>query len=92
MTWQNWAGNVTASPARVSTPRSAPEVAEEVARAKADGLAIRMTGTGFWASRTNSSTFWRVMRIPRRRSSTPSSRGFGIGSMLYVSIAYVETP
>jgi FAD-linked oxidoreductase len=46
MTWQNWAGNVTASPARVSTPASAPEVAEEVARATTDGLAIRMTGTG----------------------------------------------
>lgn len=46
MTWRNWAGNVTASPARVRTPRSAEEVADEVVRAGVDGLRIRMTGTG----------------------------------------------
>ena len=45
-TWQNWAGNVTASPARVRMPRSAAEVADEVVKAGADGLAIRMAGTG----------------------------------------------
>jgi len=44
--WRNWAGNVTASPARVRTPRSAAEVADEVIRAAADGLPVRMTGTG----------------------------------------------
>ncbi len=46
MTWRNWAGNVTANPVRVRTPRSAREVADEVVRAGADGLAVRMTGTG----------------------------------------------
>jgi L-gulono-1,4-lactone dehydrogenase len=45
-TWRNWAGTVTATPARVLVPRSAAEVAEAVTRAAADGLAIRMTGTG----------------------------------------------
>jgi L-gulono-1,4-lactone dehydrogenase len=44
--WRNWAGNVTASPARVRTPRSPAEVADEVIRAAADGLPVRMTGTG----------------------------------------------
>jgi len=44
--WQNWAGNVTARPARVRSPRSAAEVAEEVTKAAADGLTVRMTGTG----------------------------------------------
>ncbi len=45
-TWQNWAGNVTAAPARMALPRSAAEVAAEVTRAAADGLPVRMTGTG----------------------------------------------
>ena len=44
--WRNWAGNVTARPARVSTPRSAAEVADEVTRAAGDGLPVRMTGSG----------------------------------------------
>ena len=44
--WRNWAGTVTASPVRVRTPRSAAEVADEVTRATADGLPVRMTGSG----------------------------------------------
>ncbi len=46
MTWHNWAGNVTARPARVAAPRSAEQVAEQVRQAGADGLTIKMTGTG----------------------------------------------
>ncbi|HBW19484.1 MAG: D-arabinono-1,4-lactone oxidase [Streptosporangiaceae bacterium] len=44
--WQNWAGNVTARPRRVASPGTAQEVADEVRRAGADGLTVRMTGTG----------------------------------------------
>jgi L-gulono-1,4-lactone dehydrogenase len=44
--WHNWAGNVTASPSRVVSPGSATQVAEEVSRAAADGLTVRMTGSG----------------------------------------------
>jgi L-gulono-1,4-lactone dehydrogenase len=44
--WRNWAGNQTARPARVSVPRSPQEVADEVRRAGADGLTVRMAGTG----------------------------------------------
>ena len=44
--WRNWAGNVTARPRRICSPSSAPEVAQEVKRAAADGLTIRMTGSG----------------------------------------------
>jgi L-gulono-1,4-lactone dehydrogenase len=44
--WRNWAGNETARPARTATPRSAQEVADEVRKAAADGLTIRMAGTG----------------------------------------------
>jgi L-gulono-1,4-lactone dehydrogenase len=44
--WRNWAGNETARPARVVTPRSAQEVADQVCRAGADGLTVRMAGTG----------------------------------------------
>jgi L-gulono-1,4-lactone dehydrogenase len=45
-TWRNWAGNQSARPRRVATPRSAQEVADEVRRAAADGLTVRMAGTG----------------------------------------------
>jgi L-gulono-1,4-lactone dehydrogenase len=44
--WQNWAGNETAAPRRVLTPRSAAEVAEAVTGAARDGLTVRMTGSG----------------------------------------------
>ena len=44
--WHNWAGNVTARPRRIAAPGSADEVAAEIGRAAADGLTIRMTGTG----------------------------------------------
>jgi FAD/FMN-containing dehydrogenase len=44
--WQNWAGNESARPRRTARPRSAEEVAGEVRRAAADGLTVRMAGTG----------------------------------------------
>jgi L-gulono-1,4-lactone dehydrogenase len=44
--WRNWAGNQSARPRRSATPRSADEVAAEVCKAAADGLTIRMVGTG----------------------------------------------
>ena len=46
MSWRNWAGNVRASPSRVASPASALEVAAEIGRAAADGLTVRMTGSG----------------------------------------------
>ncbi len=44
--WRNWAGNQSAWPRRTATPRSADEVADEVRRAGAGGLTVRMVGTG----------------------------------------------
>src|SRR5437868_3966396 len=44
--WRNWAGNQQATPQRAMTPRTAADVAEAVGSAAADGLTIRMTGTG----------------------------------------------
>ncbi len=44
--WRNWAGNVSARPRRIAAPGSPDEVAAEIVRAAADGLAVRMTGTG----------------------------------------------
>ncbi|MFI0407780.1 D-arabinono-1,4-lactone oxidase [Actinomadura sp. 3N508] len=44
--WQNWAGNQQATPHRIVTPRTAGEVAAAVRSAAADGLTVRMTGTG----------------------------------------------
>jgi len=44
--WRNWAGNESARPRRIATPRSADEVADEIRRAAADGLTVRMAGTG----------------------------------------------
>jgi FAD-linked oxidoreductase len=45
-TWRNWAGNESARPRRIALPRSAHEVADEVRKAAADGLTVRMAGTG----------------------------------------------
>jgi FAD-linked oxidoreductase len=45
-TWQNWAGNQSAQPRRVLSPRSAAEVAEAVTTAAAEGLRVRMAGSG----------------------------------------------
>jgi len=45
-TWRNWAGNESARPRRMARPRSAGEVADEVRKAAADGLTVRMAGTG----------------------------------------------
>ncbi|GAA2585444.1 D-arabinono-1,4-lactone oxidase [Actinomadura fulvescens] len=44
--WQNWAGNQQATPRRVTTPRTTDEVAGAVRSAAADGLTVRMIGTG----------------------------------------------
>jgi L-gulono-1,4-lactone dehydrogenase len=45
-TWRNWAGNESARPRRIAVPRSTHEVADEVRKAAADGLTVRMAGTG----------------------------------------------
>ncbi|MEU8891875.1 D-arabinono-1,4-lactone oxidase [Streptomyces sp. NPDC048442] len=44
--WHNWAGNVTARPARAVTPSSVEELAETVRRAAAEGLKVKPVGTG----------------------------------------------
>ncbi|MEU5979204.1 D-arabinono-1,4-lactone oxidase [Streptomyces sp. NPDC047315] len=44
--WRNWAGNVSARPAREATPASATEVADLVRRAAEDGLAVKTVGSG----------------------------------------------
>lgn len=46
MTWSNWAGNVSATPARVLEPRSAEEVADALARAGDRGERVRVVGAG----------------------------------------------
>ncbi len=46
LNWRNWAGTESARPRRVATPRSADEVADEIRKAAADGLTVRMAGTG----------------------------------------------
>ncbi|MBH1938595.1 FAD-binding protein [Streptomyces sp. AV19] len=44
--WRNWAGNVTARPARTVAPGTARETAEAVASAAADGLRVKAVGSG----------------------------------------------
>lgn len=44
--WRNWAGNVTATPARVVTPASVGELQEVVRRAAEEGLRVKAVGTG----------------------------------------------
>ncbi|GAA4804930.1 D-arabinono-1,4-lactone oxidase [Actinomycetospora chlora] len=45
-TWRNWAGNVTAAPARVHRPRSVDDVVAAVRAAAADGGTLRPRGSG----------------------------------------------
>ncbi|MFF8789534.1 D-arabinono-1,4-lactone oxidase [Streptomyces sp. NPDC015125] len=44
--WRNWAGNVTARPARSVAPASTEEVTAAVRAAAADGLTVKAAGTG----------------------------------------------
>ncbi|MEW2576131.1 D-arabinono-1,4-lactone oxidase [Streptomyces syringium] len=44
--WRNWAGNVTVRPERTAVPASAEELAALVAEAAAEGLRVKMAGTG----------------------------------------------
>ncbi|MYV56388.1 D-arabinono-1,4-lactone oxidase [Streptomyces sp. SID3212] len=44
--WRNWAGNVTARPARTVSPASVDELSAVVRRAAADGLKVKAGGTG----------------------------------------------
>ncbi|WP_329455218.1 D-arabinono-1,4-lactone oxidase [Streptomyces sp. NBC_01497] len=44
--WRNWAGNVTARPARSVAPGGAKELADVVRRAAEDGLRVKAVGTG----------------------------------------------
>src|SRR5580658_11252529 len=45
-TWRNWAGNVTATPARWATPRTEAEISASVNDAAAAGLRVRALGSG----------------------------------------------
>lgn len=45
-TWRNWAGNVEAAPAYTVTATSEEEVADAVRFARAEGLKVRVVGTG----------------------------------------------
>ncbi|MGW6240353.1 D-arabinono-1,4-lactone oxidase [Streptomyces sp. NPDC055094] len=45
-TWRNWAGTVTARPARVVSPASIEELTATVRRAAEDGLRVKAVGTG----------------------------------------------
>ncbi|MEU7180585.1 MULTISPECIES: D-arabinono-1,4-lactone oxidase [Streptomyces] len=44
--WRNWAGNVTARPARTVAPATTEELAAAVRAAAADGLTVKAVGTG----------------------------------------------
>ncbi|GAA3133578.1 D-arabinono-1,4-lactone oxidase [Streptomyces rectiviolaceus] len=44
--WRNWAGNVTARPAREATPASVDELRDALRQAKEDGLKVKPVGTG----------------------------------------------
>ncbi|WP_055585904.1 D-arabinono-1,4-lactone oxidase [Streptacidiphilus griseoplanus] len=44
--WTNWAGNQSASPARVVAPASTAELAEAVRQAAAEGLTVKAVGSG----------------------------------------------
>jgi FAD-linked oxidoreductase len=45
-TWQNWARTEQATPARIERPTTPDEVVAAIARARADGLAVKPIGAG----------------------------------------------
>lgn len=47
MGWRNWAGTYAVTPARLRSPSSPAEVAEEVRRAAADDLSVKAVGSGY---------------------------------------------
>lgn len=69
-TWRNWAGNVTASPARTVSPSSTEALAEVVRRAAADGLKVKAAGTGhsFTAAAVTDGVLIRPERLTGVRS------------------------
>ena len=44
--WRNWAGDESCAPARRAAPASVEELAEAIGRAAADGLRVRVVGSG----------------------------------------------
>ncbi|MFN2521733.1 MAG: D-arabinono-1,4-lactone oxidase [Mycobacteriales bacterium] len=46
MTWSNWAGNQSMSPARIVRPTSVDQIAVAVKQAAADGLTVKPIGAG----------------------------------------------
>jgi FAD-linked oxidoreductase len=46
MRWSNWTGDQRCAPARFAEPRSEAEIVEEVGRAAAVGLPVRVAGSG----------------------------------------------
>lgn len=64
--WWNWAGNVSARPRRVLTPRSPGEVAAAITQAGLDNLTVRMTGSGHSFTRPPS-------RAPSRPAPTAAA-------------------
>ncbi|WP_406343244.1 D-arabinono-1,4-lactone oxidase [Streptomyces sp. NBC_01578] len=44
--WRNWAGNVTARPARTASPASVDELVQALRTASEDGLKVKPIGTG----------------------------------------------
>jgi L-gulono-1,4-lactone dehydrogenase len=73
--WRNWAGNCSARPARIAAPGSAEEVADEIRRAAADGLTVRMAGSGhsFTPVASTSGVLLRPAGLTRIRSVDPAA-------------------
>lgn len=66
-TWTNWAGDQACVPARVETPTSREHLAEVVARAAADGLRVKVPGSGhsFTAAALTGGVMVRTDRLDR---------------------------
>ncbi|MYS25229.1 FAD-linked oxidoreductase [Streptomyces sp. DvalAA-14] len=73
--WRNWAGNVTARPARVAAPASVAELAEVLRRAAADGLTAKAVGSGhsFTAAAATDGVLIRPEGLTAIRSVDPAA-------------------
>ncbi|SEE85131.1 FAD-linked oxidoreductase [Streptomyces sp. 3213] len=73
--WRNWAGNVTARPARVVTPASVEELRTVVRRAAEDGLPVKAVGSGhsFSAAAATDGVLIRPDRLSGIRAIDPEA-------------------
>ncbi|NBM18105.1 D-arabinono-1,4-lactone oxidase [Streptomyces sp. GC420] len=87
-TWRNWAGNVSARPARIVAPGSVEELAAAVRRAAEDGLRVKAVGTGhsFTAAAATDGLLVRPQRLAGIRSVDRAAGTVTVGAGMQLKV------